>query len=407
MSSPPTLRGNLKGLPRSAWIIFVGSFINRFGTFVITFLVLYVTRQGYSPAQAGLVVASYGVGSFPAAAFGGYLADRIGRRETIVISMFGAAASMVALSQAHLLVPLAILSAVAGMTSELYRPATGALLADVVPPRKRVAAFGMYRLAINAGFAAGTAAAGFMAEHSFTLLFLVDGATSAAYGFVVLFGLPKTVRSETTYEPGSLRVIARDRRFGIFLLASLIGAFVYFQMEAGLPLYIRDNGLSYGAVGLLLALNGAACLVLELPVISITQRRSPRPAISLGILLTGLGFFLTQFAHTMWPLALTVVVWTLGEVISAPVSSAYVADLAPASMRGRYTGTHGMTFSLAFILAPALGGWLYSIGPSVLLTICGILGVVAAGLVLIPVRSGEDRVDDPEAALAPERAVNP
>ena len=406
MSTAPTLFGNLKALPRPAWIIFAGSFINRFGTFVITFLVLYVTRQGYSPAQAGLVVAAYGVGSFPAAAFGGYLADRFGRRETIAVSMFGVAVAMVALSQAHSLVPLMLLSAAAGMTGELYRPATGALLADVVPSHRRVAAFGMYRLAINAGFAAGTAAAGFMAERSFTLLFLVDGATSAIYGFVVLFFLPKTTRGETVYEPGSIRVIARDRRFAILCLSSLIAAFVYFQMEAGLPLYIRDNGLSYSAVGLLLALNGAACLVLELPIISITQRRSFRPAIALGILLTGIGFFLTQFAHSMWPLALTVIVWTLGEVISAPVSSAYVADLAPPAMRGRYTGTHGMTFSLAFILAPALGGWLYSIGPEVLFTICGILGVVAAGLVLLPVGKDRRGITDPEAALTPQRTTN-
>ena len=358
LTDRPTLRGNLKALPRPAWILFSGSFLNRFGTFVITFLVLYVTKQGYSPTQAGLVVASYGLGSMPAAAFGGFLADRIGRRETIMISMFGAAAAMVALSQAHSLVALFILSAIAGLAGELYRPASGALLADLVPPERRVAAFGMYRLAINAGFAAGTATAGFMAERSFSLLFMADAATSMLFGLVVYFGLPKTVGGADTYERGSLKVIAKDRRFALFLVVSLIAAFVYFQMEAGLPLFIRDNGLSYAVVGLLLALNGAVCLVLELPVISITQRLRARPVLAVGIALTGAGFFLTQFAHSVWPLALTVVVWTVGEVISAPVGSAYVADLAPPAMRGRYTGAHGMTFSLSFVLAPALGGWL-------------------------------------------------
>ena len=408
LTDRPTLRGNLKALPRPAWILFSGSFLNRFGTFVITFLVLYVTKQGYSPTQAGLVVASYGLGSMPAAAFGGFLADRIGRRETIMISMFGAAAAMVALSQAHSLVALFILSAIAGLAGELYRPASGALLADLVPPERRVAAFGMYRLAINAGFAAGTATAGFMAERSFTLLFMADAATSMLFGLVVYFGLPKTVGGADTYERGSLRVIAKDRRFALFLVVSLIAAFVYFQMEAGLPLFIRDNGLSYAVVGLLLALNGAVCLVLELPVISITQRLRARPVLAVGIALTGAGFFLTQFAHSVWPLALTVVVWTVGEVISAPVGSAYVADLAPPAMRGRYTGAHGMTFSLSFVLAPALGGWLYSLGPEVLFTACGVLGLVAAGLVLIPVGGPQHPVEDlPAEALAPARAKGP
>lgn len=408
MTTQPTLRGNLKALPRPAWILFGGSFLNRFGTFVITFLVLYVTRQGYSPTQAGLVVASYGLGSLPAAAFGGFLADRFGRRETIALSMFGAAAAMVALSQAHSLTALFLLSALAGLAAELYRPASGALLADLVPPHRRVAAFGMYRLAINAGFAVGTAVAGFMAERSFTLLFLGDAVSSVLFGIVVLVGLPRTKAGQNTYEPGSLRVIAKDRRFALFLLVSLIGAFVYFQMEAGLPLHIRDNGLSYAVVGLLLALNGAACLVLELPVISITQRLRARPVIAVGVALTGVGFFLTQFAHSVWPLAFTVLVWTLGEVISAPVSSAYVADLAPAAMRGRYTGTHGLTFSLSFVLAPALGGWLYSLGPEVLFTTCGILGLLAAGLVLIPVRGPEHPVEAHlEQAVAPEAVRSP
>ena len=408
MTSQQTLRGNLKALPRPAWILFGGSFLNRFGSFVITFLVLYVTRQGYSPTQAGLVVASYGLGSLPAAAFGGFLADRFGRRETIALSMFGAAAAMVALSQAHSLTALFLLSALAGLAAELYRPASGALLADLVPSHRRVAAFGMYRLAINAGFAVGTAVAGFMAERSFTLLFLGDAVSSVLFGIVVLVGLPRTKAGENTYEPGSLRVIAKDRRFALFLLVSLIGAFVYFQMEAGLPLHIRDNGLSYAIVGLLLAVNGAACLVLELPVIAVTQRLRARPVIAVGIALTGVGFFLTQFAHSVWPLAFTVLVWTIGEVISAPVSSAYVADLAPPAMRGRYTGTHGLTFSLSFVLAPAVGGWLYSLGPEVLFTTCGILGLLAAGLVMIPVRGPEHPVATHlEEAVAPEAVRSP
>jgi MFS family permease len=380
-----------------------GSFLNRFGTFVITFLVLYVTQEGYSVAQAGLVLGAYGVGSLPAAATGGWLADRIGRRETIVISMFGSAAAMLGLSQAHSLPALLALSVVAGLFSELYRPASGALMADLVPPAARVAAFGLWRLAINAGFAAGTAAAGFLAERSFTFLFVGDAATSALFGIVAVVALPRTERGSRTYEPGSIRVIARDRRFGLFLVVTLIAAFVYFQMEAGLPLYIRDNGLSYTVVGLLLALNGLVCLVLELPVIAVAQRLKPRPVISVGVLLTGLGFFVTQYAHTPWPLAATVVLWTMGEVVSAAVSSAYVADLAPETMRGRYTGTHGMVFSIAFTLAPALGGWLYSYGPEVLFRVCGVLGLVGAALMLIPVKGPEQPSDEAaEAALAPD-----
>src|SRR5690242_939511 len=91
----------LRGLPRPVWILFFGTFVNRFGTFVMPFLALYLTRRGFTPAQGGVAVAAYGGGHFAASLIGGHLADRIGRRTTIVISMFASAASMLALSQAQ------------------------------------------------------------------------------------------------------------------------------------------------------------------------------------------------------------------------------------------------------------------------------------------------------------------
>src|ERR1700750_731021 len=89
------LAADVRGLPRAAWVIYAGTFVNRFGSFVLTFLVLVLTRRGFSPAQAGLAAAAYGVGSLGAGIVGGQLADRIGRRGTIVLSMFSSAAVLV------------------------------------------------------------------------------------------------------------------------------------------------------------------------------------------------------------------------------------------------------------------------------------------------------------------------
>ena len=49
-----SLSENLRALPRGAWILFFGTFLNKFGTFVLPFLAIYMTRLGYTPAQAGL-----------------------------------------------------------------------------------------------------------------------------------------------------------------------------------------------------------------------------------------------------------------------------------------------------------------------------------------------------------------
>src|SRR5436190_11192139 len=120
--SEPTLFNSLRALPRTAWVLFAGTFINRFGGFVVPFLTLYLTSQGYSVTAAGLAVSAYGVGNLFASLIGGHLADRLGRRETIVLSMFGAAAAMLSLSQAHALPVIVAFTFITGVVSEAYRP---------------------------------------------------------------------------------------------------------------------------------------------------------------------------------------------------------------------------------------------------------------------------------------------
>lgn len=229
----PGLWRNVRSMPGPAWVLFLGAFVNRAGTFVLVFLVIWLTEEGYSPAQAGAAVSAYGVGALGASLLGGYLADRLGRSNAIALSMLSAAVTMLLLSQAGTLPLVLVLSALAGLTSELYRPAAGALLADLLPAERRLTGYALYRLAINLGFAAGPATAGLLAERSFFLLFVGEAASSAIFGLAALFFLPEGARSARVDEqPGELvRAIRGDRPFQLFLVASLLGAFVYFQQQ--------------------------------------------------------------------------------------------------------------------------------------------------------------------------------
>ena len=112
-----SLREGLRALPRGAWILFFGTFLNKFGTFVVPFLAIYLTGLGYTTAQAGMAIGGYGIGSLAASLLGGYLADRLGRRKTIVLSMFSGALVMLCLSQAHGLPVIILLSGAAGCDS--------------------------------------------------------------------------------------------------------------------------------------------------------------------------------------------------------------------------------------------------------------------------------------------------
>ena len=160
----------LRELPGPVWVLAAGQFINKFGAFVLFFLIIYLTGLGYSPAQAGFAASAYGLGGFLAMFAGGWTADHVGRRATIVFSMFSSAAAMLALSQATGLGLLTALAGLAGFCAELYRPAASALLADLTPPGRRITVFAVYRTAINAGIAIGPAVAGFLARACLLLL---------------------------------------------------------------------------------------------------------------------------------------------------------------------------------------------------------------------------------------------
>lgn len=380
----PSLLASLKQIPRPAWILFAGTFLNKFGTFVIPFLTLYMTRRGYSIAQAGMAISAYGVGHIVASFLGGHLADTFGRRNTIVLSMFSAALTMLLLSQAHTMTSIVLMTALAGMTAEMYRPASSALLADLIPAGQRVTAFSAYRLAFNAGWAFGPATAGFLAQHSFFWLFVGDAATSALFGIVAWMALPHGLRSgaqQSVKWRQAWRAMADDKRFWQVVASSFCIGLVFLQMSSTFGVQVTALGFSPATYGALISLNGVLVVLLELPLTTVTQRFLPRRAIALGYVLIGVGFGLNAFAHTIPALAGAMLIFTLGEMCAMPVASAYIADLSPIHLRGRYTGMIGLTWAFALVCGPNLGLSLFSISPTATWLTCGALGLLAAVII--------------------------
>jgi len=385
MTFRTSLRDNLRALPAPAWILFGGTFINRFGSFVMPFLVLYLTRNGYSIAQAGLGVGAYGAGHVIASALGGHLADRIGRRHTIVLSMFASAVAMLALSQARTYPSILILTCLAGTAAELYRPASNALLVDLVGRDQSIFAFGMYRFAVNLAFAAGPATAGFLADRSFFYLFVGDAATSIVYGVIALVALPQGLRSNMKGERfgEAVRVAAKNTPLIVFLFATFIITLVDFQTGSTFALHVKSVGLPTRAYGVLISENGLLIVCFELLITTYVQRFRPQPVIALGYFLSGLGFALTAFARTIPALAATVVVWTFGEMFTSPMAVAYVAQIAPEQYRGRYMGLLTVTWSFGMLAGPPLGTILFARNEMLLWAACGLCGIVSALLLLI------------------------
>ena len=385
LSVSPGMRATIRRLPRSAWLLFVGHFIIVFGQFVPFFLVLYLTHKGYPPAQAGLAIAAMGVGGIPAAALGGYLSDRVGRRETLAAGALLSAGLTMVLAFASGLQMIVGLSFLVSVCGGIGHPAIGALLSDLVPPSERVVAVGVMRWFGNAGLSAGPVVAGFLADRSFLLGFILDAGTAATFGILAILFLPhgaprfdhKRVRAE------GIRAIASDRRFALFLVASVLCAAVYTQVNVTLPLWVHANGFDNAAYGFLVSLNAVVIIATELLVIALTRRWPVRPTIAVGIGIIGIGFGLTAAAHTIPVLALTVLVWTVGEMMWTPMSQTYVYNMAPPHLRGRYSAAYGLTWSLALILGSITGASVFALNPAAVWLVCAAVCAVSATMVVV------------------------
>jgi len=375
----------IEGLPPTYWLIWSGTLINRLGGFVIPFLTLYLTIQRQIPvSQAALMVSLFGAGSFIAQLTGGELTDRLGRRPVMLTSFFITPIFMIALGLAENLILISISTFLVGFFTDLYRPAVGAAIADLVPPEARTRAYGYNYWAINLGAAIAPLLAGLIAEYNYLTLFIADALTTAIFGFIVLFGIHETRPPEaqqTSSAPLSER-ISQLKRAPILLWFTFLVLFfgmIYMQGNVTLPLDMQSNGLGPKQYGTAIAMNGLLIILVTIPVSNIAANWPRFETIAVATLLLALGFGFTALASILPLYMISVGVWTLGEIAMTSVAPSIIADLSPVYLRGSYQGVYGAAWGLALFFGPLVGGWVYQrLGKNTLWGACLILGIVLA-----------------------------
>jgi MFS family permease len=400
-------RDTTGGLPAAFWYLWAGTLINRLGSFVLIFLAIYLTQaRGFSEFEAGLVIGLWGAGGAVGTIVGGVLTDRWGRRPTLLTAHLGAAGTMVALGLAERLWPIAAGALLLGMFAEAARPAFSAMMVDVVPERDRLRAFSLNYWAINLGFACAAVLAGFAAEASYLLLFLVDATTTAITAAIIFVlvgetrpihpapgsagsggpagaaeaagaGRPAAPRAAATN--GGLRTVLRDRVFIGFVGLNLLVALVFLQHISMLPIAMGQDGLGPTTYGWVIALNGVLIVAGQLFVPRLIRGRGGSHVLALAAVIVGVGFGLTAVADAAWLYALTVLIWTAGEMLSSPSNSTLIAELSPAALRGRYQGVFSLSWSVAGMAAPVAGGLVReNAGNAALWLGCAAIGALVA-----------------------------
>ena len=402
-------RETVSGLPREFWWLWTSTLVNRLGAFVATFMALYLTiDRGYSASYAGLVASLHGLGGVVSSLGGGVMTDRLGRRPTLLIAQSSTAVSVALLGFVHDPVAIAAVAFLVGMASNASRPAVQAMMADIVRPEDRVRAFSLNYWAINLGFAVSSMAAGFIAEFSYRAGFLIEAGMTGLCAVVVFLKLPESRPvvgvSKGAKEDVGLVAVVRDKRYMGVVGLSFLVALVFQQGSVGLPVAMGQAGFTPADYGMAIAVNGVLIVALQIPVTRFIERRDPRRLLVVSSLLAGYGFGLTAFAGSVGVFALTVCVWTLGEMVNAPTQTGLVVRLSPVHGRGRYQGVYTLSWSLAALVAPLTSGVVIDrFGAEWLWGMCAVVGTAAAvgyGALVRRIPAAEPAATVPAAAGA-------
>ncbi len=413
-------RQNLGGLPLTFWVLWTGMLVNKAGGFAVLFLTLYLTGpRGLAAGAAGLVVGGYGIGAAGGTLLGGVLADRWGRRSTLLLAHYGAAALLATLSLVTPVPLVAAVVALVGLFQGMPGPALVAATTDVVPEADRPRAFNLQFWAFNTGVAVASLLAGLLAQQSYTVLFLVDASATLVTAVLLTIWVRESAPHRATAPasaPGApqaaparagIRVALLDRIFMAFVGLTLLQAVVNAQSSTILPLSMKADGLRPSSYGLLLSLTCLMVVLGQLFVPGLIRRYRSGPVLAVSLALYGAGFGALTLAGSLPGYLAAAALWTIGVMLAAPPNATIIAQLAPPAIRARYQAVFYLTFSLASFVAPALGGFGFEHLASRYWLVCGAVGGLAAVGHLRASRPRERRVAAQAAATAATSAGTP
>ncbi|WP_338697647.1 MFS transporter [Streptomyces sp. Q6] len=345
-------------LPRAVWWLIAARAVNRLGAFSLSFLtVLIATRYGASAATAGLVSAAFGLATIPSRLVGGRLADRLGRRRTIVVGLTGCAVAQLGIAAADSLAVTAGFVVLLGLVFELYEPPSQALIADAVGASERVRAYSLLNAALAAaGMGAGLVAAG-LGRWDLRWLFVADAVTCLVCALVVRRVLPADrPRVGRAAERAGDIAPWRDATLLALLASGTLFALVYLQIMITLPLALAHRGLRPADAGLLFTAS-ALTIVVGQPLLRLKPLAalSTPAAFATGYVLLAAGLAGYGATHSLGAHVVPTVVWSLGDLVLMGRVYALVADLAPAGGTGRYLAVFGTSWGIAGVVAPVVG----------------------------------------------------
>ncbi|MCP1424303.1 MFS family permease [Paenibacillus xylanexedens] len=368
------------GLSRDIYYLCLARTINSTGDFVFSLITLVLTLQmGMNVVSAGIFVSMAALISGPGVLLGGYLSDVMGKKTIIVIGQLLSAIMIISCSFWSGTITVGYLLIAVMFFISITRPAYNALIIQLCTEEKeRKSAFSLMYLGANLGIAIGPLIAGFFIKDHVNIVFISIGTVFLISTFIIINQVKISTRKElalTSSEHAGqqeqqqssqatsplFRLLLKNLLVAFFIVVSFLNYFIYMQYSFSLPLQMNhsfgENGAAY--YGSVMTINAISVIILTTVILSATRKLTALNSIATGALFYGIGFgalnLLGYFPHFSI-VALSTVLWTIGEILVQTNINLYIASRVPDTHQGRFNGLLLFVGCLGYTLSPYLTG---------------------------------------------------
>jgi len=391
-----------KEIPKPIKVRLITSFFNRAVSFSIMPFMALLFVKAFNEVIAGAFLIAMVFVSFITNLLGGYLADRFSRKRLLVTTSALTALTFITMAISLTLdwmLLFMVIYAVFSVTSNLGRPAMGAIIIDATTKENRQAVYALDYWLVNLSIAIGTALGGWLYVSNQLLLFWILSFTSSvlpiAY-YLFLDDTPRTwqrqkLRGVITDIFTSYQLAWRDRPFVKVVFGSMCILAAEFSMGSYVAVRLADSfeplsfaGWSINGVRMMSIINIENTLLvvtLTFVVQRLAKRLSPRRTLAAGLMLYTIGYVVVTSANSMTALMLFIFIATIGELLYSPVLNTQKANMMPADQRGAYSAFAGTSFAGADLLSRStilVGTFLI---PSMMSVYLGLILLTGFGLV--------------------------
>lgn len=376
--------------PNQFWLLFIGNLISTIGTSMIwPFMMIYASEQLDLPLTAVTSLLTLNSAMSLLASFAaGSLTDRVGRRGVMIVGLALHGVTYFFYTMADNIAMFALLMAVSGFVSPVYRIGVDAMIADLIPQEKRVDAYALQRMGHNFGIAIGPSIGGFLASQSYAITFSFAAAGLIIYSLLTLLFVKET---RPALEPAASMIkerfggygkVLKDRMFmaiSVGFTINTIGASMVFVL---LSVYAKSQfGIPENQYGFITATNALIVVLFQVLVTRVSRRYPSYRVMTLGSLFYSLGVGSVALGGSFWAFWASMVIMTAGELLLVPTTTTEVANLAPADMRGRYMSVYGLSWGIASGVGPLFGGFLSdTIAPRAMWVGGALIGLLSVSL---------------------------